>query len=63
MFYIFLIYKTSDEGSFLVFCVLNAKNLAFSTLDASVLRNQFPRVIWHNIILNQVYQQTFPSFI
>ena len=63
MFQIFLTYKTFDEGRFLVFGVLNAKNLAFSTFDASAIRNQFPRVIWHNVILRQVYQKTFLSFI
>ena len=37
MFQIFLTYRTSDEGSFLVFGVLNAKNLAFSTPNENAL--------------------------
>ena len=46
---IVLAYKMSDEVLFLVFDVLNAKNLAFGTLNASALsywfvKNELPKI-------------------
>ena len=38
---IYLVFGIFAVGGFLVFGVLNAKNFAFSTLDASALKDRF----------------------
>ena len=59
MFQIFLTYGTFDEGSFLVFGVLNAKNLAFSTPYENGLRAFTSRLLKNIVFNNSKYYSIY----